>query len=410
MKLLRCASLLLVQTRASRVSAVAYQRRNSALKEAPVERLENGNVQNVYSAVVPPVEKRIPVSLPKNTFVPSGETNHLQRQQWIVQDRLPLPTLLTSEDQNVWKDIPATTLTTSLDHYAKLSKIKLTGLVVLTTLAGFYMGAPGAINYPLLASTLIGTTLTSGSAAAWNHYLEVPFDSQMKRTQDRPLVRGLITPLHAASFAFVSGVTGLTILATCVNPLTAALGGLNLCLYSFIYTPMKRVHIANTWVGAIVGAIPPVMGFTAITNCIDLPSILLGLVLYSWQFPHFNALSWNMRHEYARAGYRMMSVTDPKLCQNTALRHSVFLLGCTTAMCATGMTHWSFGVDTLPFSLYLVYLSYRFRTEPSSQTSRKLFLYSLIYLPVVMFLMVISKNRRSSSNSKKSSESAPAIT
>lgn len=131
MKLLRCASLLLVQTRASRVSAVAYQRRNSALKEAPVERLENGNVQNVYSAVVPPVEKRIPVSLPKNTFVPSGETNHLQRQQWIVQDRLPLPTLLTSEDQNVWKDIPATTLTTSLDHYAKLSKIKLTGNVVI---------------------------------------------------------------------------------------------------------------------------------------------------------------------------------------------------------------------------------------------------------------------------------------
>lgn len=138
----------------------------------------------------------------------------------------------------------------------------------------------------------------------------------------------------------------------------------------------------------------------------DLPSVLLGLVLYSWQFPHFNALSWNMRHEYARAGYRMMSVTDPKLCQNTALRHSLFLLGCTSAMCATGMTHWSFGVDTLPFSLYLVYLSYRFRTDPSSQTSRKLFLYSLIYLPVVMFLMVISKNRRSN----KSPESTPAIT
>lgn len=144
----------------------------------------------------------------------------------------------------------------------------------MTTLAGFYMGAPGAINYPLLTSTLIGTTLTSGSAAAWNHFLEVPFDSQMKRTQDRPLVQGLISPLHAASFAFVAGVSGLTILATCVNPLTAVLGGLNLCLYSFIYTPMKRVHIANTWIGAVVGAIPPVMGFTAITNCIGEYSFL----------------------------------------------------------------------------------------------------------------------------------------
>ena len=130
------------------------------------------------------------------------------------------------------------------------------------------MAVPGAMNDPLLASSLIGPTLTSGSAAAWNHYLEVPFDSQMKRTQDRPLVRGLISPLHAASFAFVSGATGLTIVATRVNPLPAVLGGINLCLYSFIYTPMKRVHIANTWVGAIVGAIPPVMGFTAINNAI----------------------------------------------------------------------------------------------------------------------------------------------
>ena len=141
---------------------------------------------------------------------------------------------------------------------------------MLTTLAGFYMGAPGTIDFSLLAPTLIGTALTSGSAASLNHFLEVPFDSQMKRTQDRPLVRGLITPFHAATFAFVSGVMGLTILATSVNLLTAFLGGMNLCLYSFIYTPMKRIHIANTWVGAIVGAIPPVMGFTAVNNAIGI--------------------------------------------------------------------------------------------------------------------------------------------
>lgn len=101
-----------------------------------------------------------------------------------------------------------------------------------------------------------------------------------------------------------------------------------------------------------------------------------------------------MRHEYARAGYRMMSVTDPILCQNTALRHSALLLAYTGAMCATGMTHWSFGVDSLPFTLYLLYLAYRFRKQPSSRTSRKLFLYSLIYLPVVMILMVISKSHK----------------
>lgn len=127
MKLLRCASILLVQTRASRISAVAFQRRNPALKEAPLERPDGQNVQNVYSAVVPPAEKRIPVNLLKSAFVPNGETNHLLRQQWILQDRQPLPTLLTTDDQNVWKDIPPTTLTNSLDHYAKLAKLKLTG-------------------------------------------------------------------------------------------------------------------------------------------------------------------------------------------------------------------------------------------------------------------------------------------
>ena len=111
-----------------------------------------------------------------------------------------------------------------------------------------------------------------------------------------------------------------------------------------------------------------------------------------------------MRHEYARAGYRMMSVTDPKLCQNTALRHSLFLLGITTAMCYTDMTHWSFGIDSLPFTMYLVYLSYKFHQDPTSKTSRKLFFYTLIYLPVVMFLMAISKNRPKNKNQIKDAE------
>ena len=172
--------------------------------------------------------------------------------------------------ENVWKDIPPLTISNVLNDYSKLAKIKLTGLVVLTTLAGSYMAIESTVNPMLLISTLIGTALTSGSAAAWNHFLEVPFDSQMRRTQARPLVKGSLTPLHAATFATITGAAGLTILATYVNPLTALLGGVNLCLYSFMYTPLKRVHIVNTWIGAIVGAIPPIMGFTAVNNFIGL--------------------------------------------------------------------------------------------------------------------------------------------
>ncbi|UXI20825.1 palmitoyltransferase ZDHHC7 [Sarcoptes scabiei] len=306
---------------------------------------------------------------------------------------------VSCEDQ--WKDVRPIKFQTLMKDYQKLSKLKLTGLVVLTTLSGFYMGMDqSSMNWTLLSSTLIGTALTSGSAASWNHYLEVPFDSQMRRTQARPLVLGTISPLHVVSFALVSGTAGLTILASNVNLLTAALGGFNLLLYALVYTPMKRIHISNTLIGGIVGAIPPVMGFTAINNQIDLSALLLGLVLYSWQFPHFNALSWNMRHEYARAGYRMMSVTNPKLCVDTAHRHSMFLMAYITAICGTGICHWSFALGTLPFSLYLIYLSNRFRNSPQSQTSRKLFLYSLIYLPVIMIAMILTKNHNNQKNCK----------
>ncbi|CAG2162764.1 unnamed protein product, partial [Oppiella nova] len=166
-----------------------------------------------------------------------------------------------------WKPIDKLNAQTLVKYYTQLAKLRLTGLVVLTTLSGYYMGLQTPIDPLILTATLVGTGLTSGSATAINQYLEIPFDSQMKRTQNRPLVLGRISGLHAMGFAGVSGLTGLALLSY-VNPLTAVLGASNLILYSFIYTPMKRAHIANTWVGAVVGAIPPIMGFTAATNCI----------------------------------------------------------------------------------------------------------------------------------------------
>jgi protoheme IX farnesyltransferase len=136
----------------------------------------------------------------------------------------------------------------------------------------------------------------------------------------------------------------------------------------------------------------------------DMSAILMGLILYSWQFPHFNALSWNMRHDYARAGFRMMSVTEPKLCLDTALRHSCFILIYSTLMC-TCLTTWTFGVDSLPFNLYLIYLSWKFRSDPNSKTSRKLFFFSLIHLPAIIALMLISKRRNTDNKTKNSNDS-----
>ena len=129
----------------------------------------------------------------------------------------------------------------------------------------------------------------------------------------------------------------------------------------------------------------------------------MGAILYSWQFPHFNGLSWNLRHDYARAGYRMMSVTDPQLCLRNQMRHSLYLTSYCLLMShpSIGLTTWAFAADTLPFNLYLVYLSYKFKKDPGSASSRKLFRYSLIHLPAIILLMIISKNAKSEKTSQR---------
>lgn len=299
---------------------------------------------------------------------------------------------------------------TRLPHYyMALSKIRLTGLVVTTTLAGYAI-APGAFDPWVVLFTVAGTAFTSCAANAINQFLEVPYDSQMNRTKNRVLVRGFLSPLHAVSFAAGTAVLGLSFLAIGANGLTALLGGANLILYTCAYTPLKRCSIANTWLGSVVGAIPPLMGWAACTGALDAGACVLGAMLYSWQFPHFNALSWNLRPDYSRAGYRMMSVTHPELCRRTALRHSVLMaLLCSAAAPLSGLTAWSFAATSLPLNAYLLHRAWRFYSEPESATSRALFRLSLVYLPVLLVLMLISK-RRDSGNAKPAVSSAESLT
>lgn len=170
--------------------------------------------------------------------------------------------------QNLEFKLAETSLNKNLiSSWLKLSKFRLTSLVVLTTLTGHYMGMT-TFDPNLMFFTLLGTGLCSSSAAALNQFLEIPYDSQMSRTKSRPLVIHHVTPLHGLTFALITGISGFTLLYENVNILTASLGVLNLLLYSFIYTPLKRFNIVNTWIGSIVGAIPPIMGYTAATGSI----------------------------------------------------------------------------------------------------------------------------------------------
>lgn len=277
------------------------------------------------------------------------------------------------------------------EHYLKLSKIKLTSLVVATTMAGYAL-APAPFDIYTFTMCSLGTGLVSSTANTLNQFFEVPFDSQMSRTKNRVLVRGRLTPVHAVAFATVSGIIGLSVLYHQVNGVTAMLGAANLILYTLIYTPMKRFSIVNTWIGSVVGAIPPLMGWAGCTGGVLTPDAwILSSILYAWQFPHFNALSWNLRADYSRAGYRMMAVTNPDLCRRTTVRYTGALMALCYLAPALDLTHWWFALASTPLNAYFLYLAWKFNRHSDSANSRKLFRFSLLHLPLLMMLLLSSK-------------------
>jgi protoheme IX farnesyltransferase len=278
--------------------------------------------------------------------------------------------------------------------YSELSKDRLLSLVTLTTMVGYAL-APTATALSTLMATASGTALCIASANTFNQLMESPYDAQMSRTRNRPLVRHAIGPLHAFSFAALTGVGGVSLLAALVNPFTAGLGAANIILYSFVYTPLKRVSIVNTWVGALVGALPPIMGWTACTSSLSLPGDLgaycLGFLLYAWQFPHFNALSWNIRSDYSKAGYRMMAVTNPGLNARVAFRYALALIPIPFITSYCGLTTWAFVASASAVNGALAFYAFRFWRHRSDRSARELFFCSLFHLPVVLAAVLIHK-------------------
>lgn len=158
---------------------------------------------------------------------------------------------------------------------------------------------------------------------------------------------------------------------------------------------MKRITIANTWVGSIVGALPPLIGYASATGgTLDYGAAILAAILFAWQFVHFNSLSWNLRADYSRAGYRMMSVTNPDLCKRVAVRYSIACVGiCSIAAPLLEVTTSAFALESLPLNVALAYLAFKFYQKADSRSSRNLFLFTLVHLPILMTLLFISKKR-----------------
>jgi protoheme IX farnesyltransferase len=277
--------------------------------------------------------------------------------------------------------------------FSELVKARLTLLVLITTLVGFYVGARGALDWALMIHTLLGTALLACGAAALNQLIEREHDAKMRRTEGRPLPSGRLQPDTVLLFGGFSSMAGLIYLALGVNLLTSLLGAVTLVTYVFVYTPLKRVTWLNTTVGAIPGALPPLMGWTAATGELAGAGWALFAILFFWQIPHFLAIAWMYRDEYAKAGFIMLPGVDPtgERTAHQAVSHAIGLLIvslCPVLFRVAGPTYF---VGALLIGSVFLAAAFAFARQLNALRARQLFFASIIYLPLLLGLMVFDK-------------------
>ncbi|KAI2622306.1 mitochondria protoheme IX farnesyltransferase [Hypoxylon sp. NC1633] len=315
--------------------------------------------------------------------------------------------------------LPPNSLRRQLSLLLSLSKPRLTVVVALTAMAPYalypvpaFLSPSIGLDTPSLSPLTLtflttGTALCIASANALNMLYEPAWDAKMTRTRNRPLVRGLLSERKALIFAVLAAFTGVGSLYFGVNPTVAFLGAANIALYAGVYTPMKRLSWLNTWVGAIVGGIPPLMGWAAaagesatgdgsfrelLFTSDAIGGWLLATLLFAWQFPHFMALSWPIREEYKTAGHKMLCWVNPARNGRVALRYSLLFVPLSVALCTIGVTEWSFAITSLPVNFWLAREAVRFwQYEGFKGSARGLFWASVWHLPVIMVLALVQK-------------------
>jgi heme o synthase len=273
--------------------------------------------------------------------------------------------------------------------YLELSKSRIVMMVLMTTAAGYVVGAR-QFDWVVLLNVLIGTALVAAGTNALNQYAERHLDVRMNRTSRRPLPAGRITPRAALVFSSGIAVIGTAYLALMVNPLAALLGAFTLTSYIFVYTPLKRISTACTVIGAIPGAVPPLMGYAAATGTLDVAGWILFGVVFLWQLPHFMAISWIYREDYGRAGFKMLSVKDAEgsAVARQAIFYSLALIPVAVAPAFLHMAGMGYGVVAAIASAALLVWSIRFLLERTPRRARALFMTSNFYLLVMTVLFV----------------------
>jgi protoheme IX farnesyltransferase len=292
-------------------------------------------------------------------------------------------------------DVVVTTSVTewgSWKDYLELSKSRIVVMILLTTAAGYCLST-SALNGFVLLHTLIGTALIAAGTNALNQFWERDLDARMERTRRRPLPDGRMSERAALTFSIAVAIGGAAYLWVLVHWLPAVLAITTLVTYLFFYTPLKQVTSLSLIVGAVPGALPPMIGWTAATHELSLAGWLAFGILFAWQLPHFLAIGWMYREDYARAGFRILSVQDANGRRSgiEAVAYSVLLLGISLLPTLFGVSGWIYFAGALLFGGAMLQTSIRFARETTDKAARGLFFASILYLPVVMFLLVADK-------------------
>jgi protoheme IX farnesyltransferase len=282
---------------------------------------------------------------------------------------------------------------TAFNDYLVLTKLRITILVLVTAAAGFLLAAGPDPDLALLVWTLLGTGLAASGAAALNQVVEREADAKMRRTASRPIPAGRMTVARGAAVGAGLSAAGVGILAATVNPLTAFLALVTVLLYVWVYTPLKRMTPLNTIVGAIPGAIPPVMGWTAVTGELGLPAWVLFAILFLWQLPHFLAIAWLFRDDYRQGGFPMLPVVDPggEATGRQVALYCAALVPVSLIPTFLGLTGPVYFFGALLLGLGFLTAGVMMALRRRGTEARRVLLASVTYLPLLLALLVVDR-------------------
>ena len=290
-------------------------------------------------------------------------------------------------------DYSSVDLTTKFVGFFKLTKFRLSSLVVFSTVIGYLLAHKTPVDYTLLSLLSIGGFLVAASANTFNQIIEINLDKLMTRTMNRPLPTGVLTRNEGMGFAFISGIVGLLILWIYFNPFTALLSLVSLILYSFIYTPLKQKSSIAVLVGAIPGALPPLLGWVALTGSISVEAVCLFGIQFFWQFPHFWAIAWVLDEDYSKAGFKLLPGGGKKDI-NTAFQimiYTLILIPVSLLPLKLGLT----GINSAMIALvcgviFLAFTFYLMKTC-SKKAALRIMFGSFLYLPIVQIAFILDK-------------------